>query len=175
MIGTSKGESAMKTLIIAIVSVFALWAYAPAVSMAADKCESGQQAKNPDYRRGDVATDPVSGTDIKKSGAMYTFEYKGVKYYFCSKDDLEKFKAAPENYLAKPGMTAEECKKCPGSEQHAKGPNYRIGDVAKDPVCDMDVKKSGAKYNYKYKGEKYYFCTAGNLEKFKADPERYLK
>ena len=168
----------MKTLIMAVMaamSVFTLSLAAPTVSVAAEQCEPGQHAKNPDYRRGNVATDPVSGTEVKKSGAKYTFGYKGEKYYFCSKGDQEKFKADPEKYLAKKtDMTSEECKKCPGSEQHAKGPNYRIGDVALDPVCGMDVKKTGAKYTYKYKGEKYYFCAPGNLEKFKANPEKYL-
>jgi YHS domain-containing protein len=48
-------------------------------------------------------------------------------------------------------------------------------ETAKDPVCGMDVAKSGAKNIYEYKGTKYYFCSKDELEKFKADPKKYLK
>jgi YHS domain-containing protein len=64
---------------------------------------------------------------------------------------------------------------CGGHEQHANNPALRTGNVAKDPVCGMDVKIVNAKYVYEYKGEKYYFCQEKYLEQFKADPEKYLE
>jgi YHS domain-containing protein len=40
------------------------------------------------------------------------------------------------------------------------------------PVMNMDAKKE---INYTYQGKKYYFCCKDCLEKFKANPEKYLK
>jgi Cu+-exporting ATPase len=42
-----------------------------------------------------------------------------------------------------------------------------------DPVCGMKVVPEKAA-GHEYKGTTYYFCGRGCLEKFKADPERYL-
>lgn len=44
-----------------------------------------------------------------------------------------------------------------------------------DPVCGMTVNPARAAGQYAYKGTTYYFCNPGCLQKFKADPERYLK
>jgi P-type Cu+ transporter len=49
-----------------------------------------------------------------------------------------------------------------------------IAQTAKDPVCGMSVKPSTAKHSWERAGRNYYFCCAGCLEKFKADPEKYL-
>src|SRR5271165_814931 len=38
----------------------------------------------------------------------------------------------------------------------------------------MNVNAATAKYTYEYAGKKYYFCCAGCVEKFKADPQGYL-
>jgi Cu+-exporting ATPase len=43
-----------------------------------------------------------------------------------------------------------------------------------DPVCGMKVDPEGAAGRVDYKGTAYYFCSAGCVAKFKADPERYL-
>jgi Cu+-exporting ATPase len=44
-----------------------------------------------------------------------------------------------------------------------------------DPVCGMIVKEEKAFGTFEYKGKTYYFCNAHCLEKFKQDPEKYLK
>lgn len=44
-----------------------------------------------------------------------------------------------------------------------------------DPVCGMKVDPAGAKNLFEFKGKTYYFCGKGCLEKFKIDPEKYLK
>jgi Cu+-exporting ATPase len=46
-------------------------------------------------------------------------------------------------------------------------------ETAIDPVCGMTVKTS-TPLKTDYKGETYYFCGAGCLAKFRADPERFL-
>ncbi|MGB8116917.1 MAG: heavy metal translocating P-type ATPase [Candidatus Sulfotelmatobacter sp.] len=49
-----------------------------------------------------------------------------------------------------------------------------INPAARDPVCGMNVNPATAKHTHDHNGEKYYFCCAGCLEKFKADPAKYL-
>ncbi|HEX5733187.1 MAG TPA: heavy metal translocating P-type ATPase [Blastocatellia bacterium] len=44
----------------------------------------------------------------------------------------------------------------------------------KDPVCQMNVVPERAAGSYEYKGEIYYFCSKGCLNRFQADPEKYL-
>jgi len=43
-----------------------------------------------------------------------------------------------------------------------------------DPVCGMKVNPETAAGSFEYKGETYYFCNPHCLEKFRADPEKYL-
>jgi Cu+-exporting ATPase len=44
-----------------------------------------------------------------------------------------------------------------------------------DPVCGMTVDPTTAAGRYDYQGKTYYFCAVSCLDKFKADPERFLK
>jgi Cu(I)/Ag(I) efflux system membrane fusion protein len=43
-----------------------------------------------------------------------------------------------------------------------------------DPVCGM-VAGGDERLSYAYNGKKYYFCSKLDLEKFKANPEKYIK
>ncbi|MEG1710073.1 MAG: YHS domain-containing protein, partial [Acinetobacter sp.] len=45
--------------------------------------------------------------------------------------------------------------------------------VSVDPVCGMSVTDL-SKPNIDYKGQRYYFCCSGCLNKFELDPEQYL-
>jgi P-type Cu+ transporter len=47
--------------------------------------------------------------------------------------------------------------------------------AARDPVCGMTVDPKEAKHRAVYEGHAYYFCCAGCLTKFEADPARYLE
>ncbi|RPI78111.1 MAG: YHS domain-containing protein [Chloroflexi bacterium] len=44
-----------------------------------------------------------------------------------------------------------------------------------DPVCGMEVEPSSAAGVSEYKGQKYYFCSAGCKREFDQDPEKYLR
>jgi Cu+-exporting ATPase len=46
--------------------------------------------------------------------------------------------------------------------------------LEKDPVCGMNVNPAAAKHVHEHGGQKFYFCSAGCAEKFKADPQEYL-
>ena len=43
-----------------------------------------------------------------------------------------------------------------------------------DPVCGMTVEPSDAAGPFEHRGRTYWFCCDGCLEKFRADPEKYL-
>jgi len=44
----------------------------------------------------------------------------------------------------------------------------------RDPVCGMQVNPSRNAGSFEFSGLAYYFCSRGCLEKFKADPEKFL-
>jgi len=43
-----------------------------------------------------------------------------------------------------------------------------------DPVCGMEVTPEDAAGKYEYQGQTYYFCNPSCLERFRADPARFL-
>jgi Cu+-exporting ATPase len=45
---------------------------------------------------------------------------------------------------------------------------------AKDPVCGMDVNPATARHRTQHNGKEYFFCSAGCLAKFKANPAKIL-
>jgi Cu+-exporting ATPase len=47
-------------------------------------------------------------------------------------------------------------------------------NLEKDPVCGMNVNPATARHTYTHAGQTYYFCCTGCVEKFKADPQKYL-
>jgi len=46
--------------------------------------------------------------------------------------------------------------------------------LERDPVCGMNVNPATAKHIHEHAGKKFYFCCAGCVEKFKANPQGYL-
>jgi Cu+-exporting ATPase len=59
-------------------------------------------------------------------------------------------------------------------EHHHEHEQHPVGVLAKDPVCGMQVDPERAAGSESYRGTAYYFCCRGCLERFRADPERYL-
>ncbi|MDR7083138.1 Cu+-exporting ATPase [Arthrobacter ginsengisoli] len=47
-------------------------------------------------------------------------------------------------------------------------------EQVKDPVCGMTVDPHATGHHTEHQGQQYYFCSAGCLAKFVADPARYL-
>jgi len=50
----------------------------------------------------------------------------------------------------------------------------KAAEKARDPVCGIIVDKD-PKLSANYKGETYYFCSKADMEKFKKEPEKYVK
>jgi P-type Cu+ transporter len=67
------------------------------------------------------------------------------------------------------------CGSCCSEDKHeaAKG-THEGAHTVKDPVCGMDVDPHTAEHRHTHEGVTYYFCSAGCLKKFKADPDKYL-
>ncbi|TAJ86761.1 heavy metal translocating P-type ATPase [Reyranella sp.] len=59
--------------------------------------------------------------------------------------------------------------------QHDHHHSHGAEDTATDPVCGMKVKIATAKHTTVHDGETYYFCNPKCLQKFTAEPLRYLK
>ncbi len=49
-----------------------------------------------------------------------------------------------------------------------------VSSGARDPVCGMSVDPETAAGHHEYAGQTYYFCNAHCLEKFRAEPEKYV-
>jgi Cu+-exporting ATPase len=49
-----------------------------------------------------------------------------------------------------------------------------LNPTERDPVCGMNVNTATAKHIHEHAGKNYYFCCAGCVEKFKANPQGYL-
>lgn len=47
-------------------------------------------------------------------------------------------------------------------------------DIAIDPVCLMEVNKTGAQHVASFGGHQYYFCSPGCRAKFVANPQAYV-
>jgi Cu+-exporting ATPase len=57
---------------------------------------------------------------------------------------------------------------------HSHHEDAEHGAIVTDPVCGMKVDTRTAKYSYELHGTPYYFCNPRCLDKFRADPDRYL-
>src|SRR5499426_2305649 len=53
-------------------------------------------------------------------------------------------------------------------------PSPREGGAHQAPVCGMTVKET-TPHTCEYGGRRYFFCGGRCLEKFRAEPEKYLK
>jgi Cu+-exporting ATPase len=113
--------------------------------------------------------DVVCGMTVDTSAAKYKTEYQGQSYYFCGASCLQKFQADPQKFLqvTQPAAGGLVTPGMPAAQPTAS--------KEKDPVCGMSVDPATAKFKSDYKGKTYYFCCGGCEQKFKSDPERYLK
>jgi len=58
-------------------------------------------------------------------------------------------------------------------KSHAHNNPREANDALKDPVCGMTVTAASA-HHCEHAAHDYYFCCAGCLQKFRADPDHYL-
>jgi YHS domain-containing protein len=94
----NKEKDKMKKVIVAAVMLSAFLAAPPLAALAEHTI--GHEMHRPDTKSG-IFKDPVCGMDVTIKGAKYMCEYKKNKYYFCSDEDMQKFKKNPGKYLNK--------------------------------------------------------------------------
>lgn len=115
---------------------------------------------------GTTVADPVCGMRVDPEQSAHQAEHAGKTYHFCCRSCADRFQADPQKYL-KPRPQ-------PSLVQLAMPTLKTAGAQENDPVCGMDVEVSAAKYKAEHDGRVYYFCSAGCLEKFRANPQGYL-
>ncbi len=108
--------------------------------------------------------DPICGMTVAPETAAGSLEHNGETIYFCSKGCLEKYQAQVSG--AKPA--AETVVKY-GAMNDAPDGEFV------DPVCGMSVAPETAAGKYDFKGETYYFCSNGCLNKFRQNPAAFLE
>ena len=130
-----------------------------------------------------LARDPVCGMTVDPAKAKASVQHEGKPYFFCCTGCADKFRATPEKYLQAPPRNAGLVTLgMPSSSAggHAAG---MVGisvaqakqKLERDPVCGMSVDPATAKYKQDHQGKTFYFCCAGCLQKFNANPGPYLK
>ncbi len=92
-----------------------------------------------------ITLDPVCGMTVDPDAGKPRHKHDGQVFHFCNPRCLEKFAAAPSDYVS-----------------------------ATDPVCGMSVDRATARHLAKHAGERFYFCSAGCHQKFEAAPDNYL-
>jgi YHS domain-containing protein len=102
---------------------------------------------------GEFLFDPVSGKRIKSDKARGTVDFKGVRYFFASKENLAAFNKDPKKFSTVP---AKESLVCP---------------VMKEAVATY----SKADSYVDYKDVRYYLCCAGCVKPMQTDPAKYIK
>jgi P-type Cu+ transporter len=118
--------------------------------------------------------DPICGMDVEANTAAGSYVYNGQNYYFCSHHCLAKFKEDPEKFVRE---QQDQPKHARATESHAPSAKRTFAtdeSAATDPVCGMTVHPSSAVGKHEHNGRTYLFCSRHCLEKFKADPKKYL-
>ncbi|HQZ82842.1 MAG TPA: heavy metal translocating P-type ATPase [Pyrinomonadaceae bacterium] len=115
----------------------------------------------------EIHTDPVCGMSVTENLAAAQAEFEVKKFYFCATSCRERFLKDPKKYID--GGTESMRGSCCGS-----GGETNAADTHIDPVCGMTVDPNSAAGTHRHEGKDFYFCSKGCLEKFKADPEKFL-
>ena len=95
--------------------------------------------------------DPVCGMAVSEDKGLRV-DHAGETYHFCSEHCLDKFEAAPTQYIQTGSLQRESLK---------------------DPVCGMPVTEA-SEHHTEHEEKTYYFCSEGCLNKFLVSPAQYL-
>src|SRR5437867_706927 len=100
--------------------------------------------------------DPVCGMTVHLADAAGSFEYRGIIYYFCNPSCLERFKAAPGEFIAKDGRPAPSMSAVPGARRYVCPMDPEVGQAQPGacPKCGMalepDLSDPAAAMNVEY-------------------------
>jgi Cu+-exporting ATPase len=83
-----------------------------------------------------MATDPVCGMTVNEQEAQHRTVYQHTEYVFCCKGCLDKFSAAPENYLAITDKQANSSHCCGGGHKPASSSASPATHKFICPMCE---------------------------------------
>lgn len=96
--------------------------------------------------------DPVNGTRIDAAKAKEQADYNGIRYYFASRINAQKFGEAPATFTATPKQEVLYC-----------------------VVMKQAIKSYEAAHSFvDHKGTRYYMCCAPCTGQFKATPDAFI-
>ena len=118
------------------------------------------------------AVDPVCGMTVEAASAKAKVDYRGSTYYFCCAGCASKFQADPKKYLSQ----ATELQSVPNTHRVPTATETQATvPLAKDPVCGMTVDPVHAAGSVEHAGKTYFFCSQHCEQRFRANPNDYLK
>jgi P-type Cu+ transporter len=104
--------------------------------------------KQPDEETGAKYRDPVCGMEVSNTDRDLSYEFKGDRYYFCSRNCRERFEADPEKYL-NPESDASEtegriytCPMHPEVRQDAPGDCPKCGMALEPETAEAPGQKT---------------------------------
>ncbi|HRC44442.1 MAG TPA: YHS domain-containing protein [Nitrospira sp.] len=115
-----------------------------------------------------MATDPICGMTVEPATAAGHFDHGGRTYYFCSTRCLDRFRAAPDQYVkttsvATAAMPAAGRRSLPMMQTMPEMSDLPIEGGERDPVCGMTVQPATAAGSHAHAGKTYYFCCQCRL------------
>ena len=130
---------------------------------SAIQIRAGRSMMNPEKEPGTAAPRkqtlcPVSGNDIDED--VFT-DHEGKRVYFCCPHCIKKFKSDPGSYLAKMKDQGIKVENTPEARSQTHCP-VMGNEIQKEVYTD-------------HEGKRIYFCCPPCIEKFKADPGKYLR
>ena len=128
-----------------------------------------EKGKNSSETVSSLARDPVCGMNVNTAVAKHTHVHAGKTYYFCCSHCEQKFKSNPQESLK--GVVSSGLVTV-GTPSDPKVVQIRHSST--DLVCGMSVNPATATFAADHEGTKFYFCGRSCLEKFIADPAKYL-
>ena len=121
---------------------------------------------------GEKHVDPICGMTVNPATAAGSFNHAGKTHYFCSAGCLQKFIAQSQGVPASGFVGISRTKK--QTVKHGEMSATPKGEFV-DPVCGMSVAPETAAGKYDYKGETFYFCSVGCVNKFRQNPANFLE
>ena len=148
----------IKTLGVALfaIAIITNIAYSQHKQSDSDKVVKQESVKK-EITIGNTFICPVSGEQKKITSKTPKYEYNGKTYYFCCNHCVEEFKKDPAKYV----------------KEEKEG--AIIGNKVICPVMKTKFIPTEKSPKTEYKGKIYYFCCADCVEKFKKEPEKYIK
>ena len=98
------------------------------------------------------------------------------EHSFCSHTEADQAASAdPAHAVAySHGQISADHGHSQGTQTPEGGGTGENKEYVRDPVCGMKVDPQTTAHRHNHAGRAYYFCSAGCLSKFSADPQKYL-